>query len=324
MNFLKDIVEELTTYFETIDTTIKIEELIPGLLPVPENYPEKFKTEQAEKKRLIRHQAINLLERFLNMKKRHVSCVRRQVFFSKALIQKIKENYLDLEFIEVINIIKTELESAIDVEPRLSKLVIRAKSNDLMLSDWGIYHFHLKNTKENPTQYFFDRSGPLLFAYIPQNKKEAYFIDIVKDHKDPLVFANQKLISIINQNWPSILGDYRLNDIEAEISLTDQQRLDLRQKGINVIDQINNNPIFNPGGGITSAGTSMSCNISTNQIIREVQEMEIICKNAQRNYVPQQIPEYINFKMKLHNDCLVVKQFPDDKVVYEIALKLHF
>lgn len=324
MNFLKDIVEELTTYFKTIDTTIKIEKLIPELPPLPENYPEKLKTEKEEKKRLIRHQAINLLERFLNMKKRHVSCVRRQVFFSEALIQKIKENYLDLEFIEVINIIKNELESAIDVEPRLSKLVIRAKYNDLMLNDWGIYHFHLKNTKENPAQHFFDRSGPLLFAYIPQNKNEAYFLDIVKDHKDPLVFANQKLISIINQNWPSLLEDYRLNDIEAETSLTDQQRLDLRQKGINVIDQINNNPIFNPGGGITSARTSMSCNISTNQIIREVQEREIICKNAQRNYVPQQIPEYINFKMKLHNDSLVVKKYPDDKVVYEVELKLHF
>lgn len=322
MNFLRDIVEELTTYFETIDTKVKIGKLIPELPPLPENYPEKFKTEEKEKKRFIRHQAINLLERFLNMKKRHVYCVRRQVFFSESLIQKVKEDYLDSEFIEVVNIIKNELESAIDIEPRLSKAVIRAKDNDPMLNDWGIYHFHLKNTKENSVQHFYDRSGPLLFAYIPQNKNEAYFLDIVREHKNPLVFANQNLMSIINQNWPRLLEDYRFNDIESEISLTDQQRLDLRKNGINVIDQINNNPIFNPGGGITSAGTSMSCSMSTNQIIREVQKIEDVCKNEQRNYVPQQIPEYINFKIKLHKDCLVVKRYPDDKVVYKIELKL--
>lgn len=198
MNFFKDLSDELSNFFISKKPTLDIESLILPLPALPSNYPERLETESH---RLYKHRSECLLERYFTWKKRHLPNINYQIFYSKELIQKIDNNDVDQQYLSTINVIKNELEQSIDITPRLSRKINKIKTNDSMLYDWNIYHFHLKNTKAVASQYFYDRSGPLLFAYIPTNDNTVYFLDILKSHDDLVVFANQNLISIIGQKF---------------------------------------------------------------------------------------------------------------------------
>ena len=58
----------------------------------------------------------------------------------------------------------------------LSKGRSKPEETDPLLAAWDIFHLHISNHKANPTDTFFARSGPVMFAHITDSV--AYFIDI--------------------------------------------------------------------------------------------------------------------------------------------------
>lgn len=83
---------------------------------------------------------------------------------------------------------------------------------DLLLNDWGIYHLHLGDTYESDG--FCTRTGPVLFCYFDQ--KSVYFLDILehgRGHGD--VWVNERLLEIMNQNWPRHLERFRLRGLRV-------------------------------------------------------------------------------------------------------------
>ena len=75
-------------------------------------------------------------------------------------------------------------------------------SNDGLLFDYGMHHFHLNNTTDRDG--FTKRSRYLLFAVVTQ--KHAYFIDVRKHPKGvDLGWVRQDLMEIVNSNWPDLL-----------------------------------------------------------------------------------------------------------------------
>lgn len=196
--------------------------------------------------------------------------------------------------------------------------------DDLMLYDWNIYHFHLSNEKElsgsSEEVYFYQRTGALLFVYNKINDNNAYFLDISKKH----IFSNQNLLDIINNNWPDLLNEYIMQGISKARILTDQEKAVLRKNHLMSFYAIGENIILPPGGGFTCAGTSLSCRITTDRIIKKIQDDEFYCKQKQKQYVPKQVPEFIDFKLYLHDDKIIIKEYPSNIIIDEISLKLIF
>lgn len=83
-------------------------------------------------------------------------------------------------------------------------------------------------------------------------------------------------------------------------------------------------PLFNLGGGITCAGTSLSCRISTDNIINTISERENYYKKKQNEFIPKQIPEFTNFKLYLHGTKLNICQQPGNKIIQYITLNFSF
>lgn len=296
MNFYEDIVQEIKNYFRLINPTIKFKNIIPSLPKIP--------TDGANvdyKRRLLHHQATFLLIRLLEFQIRHISCCKRKVFISNELQTKLSDSSYR-EFASVVSDIRSDLENGVDINGRLSKeidAVGKQKYEDAMLYEWGLYHFHLKSEKDAKDARYYGRSGELLMAYIPSFENVAYLIDISEDHNsNNVVFSQSRYLKIIDDNWPNVLAKYETRGIPLSYSLTDEQRHALRSHGVTAFNEVNGKIIMNPGLGITCAKTGLLQTFQTNYLMRLIAKKERVCRGIQKKYVPKQIPEYLNYKLK--------------------------
>jgi hypothetical protein len=120
---------------------------------------------------------------------------------------------------------------------------------DLLLNDWGVYHFHLSTNVE--PNGFVQRDDPLLFAMFRADK--AYLLDI-GTHE---TFEDDRLAQIAISNWPD---DQLFLEIKGIIGLqrvnpyTSDERKTLRSAGIFSFIQVGNR-VFSPAGGISTPQT---------------------------------------------------------------------
>ena len=152
-----------------------------------------------------------------------------------------------------------------------------AANVDQLRGDWGIYHIHISNHKKNPTDKFFARTGPVMFAYVTES--DVYFIDIYPHGG----WSRQKLIEITNRTWPHLYKGARLDGAKLSVNVTDLDVEKLRGPAktskraggsISTSVQIGNSVIFPPGGGLVSDGTPTMNVWRTLQTIRLVKKME--------------------------------------------------
>lgn len=135
-----------------------------------------------------------------------------------------------------------------------SRGVLLNSNPDLLLNDWGVYHLHLGDTYES--NGFCTRTGPVLFCYFDQ--KSVYFLDILEHgsgHGD--VWVNERLLEIMNENWPKHLERFRLRGLKADTKMfSASERTALRRVHANVGITINGNIYGGPGMGLNGAGNS--------------------------------------------------------------------
>lgn len=313
MRFYQDIFAEITSYFKQLDPNVDIDKLIPKSPFTHEKYPELLKTKEDEEKYIIRHKALNLLERYLNYQNRHIETIPRHVYCSRELEEKIKEGILDSNMVSAIEMIREELSKGRDVSGHLSKLADWLDKEDALLDDWSIYHFHLGNDKESPSSKYYKRTGLLLMVYIPRHFDNAYLLDVSEEHRNPLAFARQGYLKIIDDNWPELLERFRFSGIKTEFGCSDEERLQLRRAGINTLENINGDFFANPGGGITSAKTSVKCQLAKNRINNKLLG---ICKSLEEHNVP--------YKVVLNSNSqeFIVKNLSSGKYFAKVSLKL--
>ncbi|MGB6066385.1 MAG: hypothetical protein WBG50_16410 [Desulfomonilaceae bacterium] len=159
-----------------------------------------------------------------------------------------------------------------DLKPYLSKGINDPSYSDLMFYDWGIYHFHLG--KELERSGFIKRTNELLFAVTDQPPTTMYLVDI---HPHAGAFANQDLLRILEENWPVIMDQHALQDVvELDYNPSDEAIGRLRKAGINAFLRTPGGRTLAPmGGGITSAGTSLSSMrdiLKIKKIVRKLQD----------------------------------------------------
>lgn len=243
-----------------------------------------------------------LLELYIYLQKRMITPIKRNVILSNELIYKITHKEINNDLINAINIIKMEFENGIDVNPRLSKSLEQISFNDKLLNDWNIYHLHLSNHKNNKEYYFYDRTSQLLFIYLTNST--AYFLDICDEHKNnPVIFSQQKLLKIIDDNWHDLLSKYRLSEIVSVDVKDDLNRAIARNKNTFYFETINGKVYLPPGGGLTSAGTSQRCLKITDDIINEI---KTILYYYLKKYQSSNSINDLSFKIKLEKDKINV------------------
>ncbi len=183
----------------------------------------------------------------------------RKVFISTELQSKIDKGIQ--QSTEILSL-KTKIENGENVNRHQSSELFNHHVNDHLVYDWSIYHLHL-SSERTKDDYFNDRTKKILFSFI--DKERALFLDIDK-HPPHDVFANKKLLQILDNNWPDIL--LIANDVQGPShNMNKSVRFILRKAGVNEgLIEVNGKCVFSPGLGIVSNGQSSEVRLMLNQL----------------------------------------------------------
>lgn len=170
--------------------------------------------------------------------------------------------------------IRRKFEEGDDVGGHLSGASVNPSRTDGLLADWGIHHLHISITKRNPANRFYERTGPVMFAWIRDD--DAYFIDIYPHGiAFPEAWTRQELLKIVDRNWPHLIDPYRLNGVVGlSMNCSDLDRKDLRKVNINSAVPLDSSFIIGPGGGLAGSGVPVRNVMRLNQTVREVKKLE--------------------------------------------------
>ena len=162
------------------------------------------------------------------------------------------------------------LTEGVAVTPYLSRKTISSTSNDGLLWDYGIHHFHLNRTLEQSG--FVERSDYLLFAIV--SDADTFFVHI-RPRRDPekLQWVRQDLLTIIHSNWPELINQYVLRGVGGS-TVTDEQKKELRRKNVNLFPVLGQGAIAPVGGGTMSDGSSLRCKYWAYKLLHEIRQHE--------------------------------------------------
>lgn len=148
----------------------------------------------------------------------------------------------------------------------LSRTTKATENYDLMLYDWGVYHFHLGiNIEEDG---YVERTSKLLYAYLDNDN--IYFLGIFDHGK----WNDQDLIEIIHKYYPWSIKGWLING-KPEVVFSEEDRKALRKAHINTfITVLDGTSYIGPGWGITAAGTSSKVRIQANDKHHEIIDLE--------------------------------------------------
>lgn len=179
--------------------------------------------------------------------KRLIPIKPRNILYSKEFICPI-------ECKNGMNLVENAIKNGANLVPFMSKRIRKPKYNDLLLNDWGIYHFHLNTEKDE--NGFIKRSSWLLLAHIDDNY--AYFINIYP-HSKPNLWAHQKMIEILYNNWPDSIEKFHIKEISSlSKKIDDKTYAQLRKAGVSTFVEIGKCKVFGMiGGGYASDGSSI-------------------------------------------------------------------
>jgi hypothetical protein len=126
---------------------------------------------------------------------------------------------------------------------------------DYLFASWGILHFHLSD-KPIPTDQYFSKPSDWLAFCVVTNDQVA-LINVAR-HPDKQGFSDPHLFETLARNWPDYVERYRMKGVLAGKPLSQAEIHRLRELGGNAAYVYNGNAYMGPGGGYTSAGTSMT------------------------------------------------------------------
>ncbi len=206
----------------------------------------------------------DVLRSYFNLKHKIISQQRREVFLSAGLITKAVELNLD----NVLEVITQKFVNGDDVNPFLSKGILRLEDHDYLLNDWGIHHLHLNLNKNKSDEYFNQRSNQLLFVHVTDEK--AYFIDI-RPHHEEYVFAQRDLLRAVRDNWPDLNVKFLVREEEMEVfpKFDESDIVLMRRKGYMFFTQVDKHA-YMPGLGSACSGFSVKASLEMDEFCRQL------------------------------------------------------
>ncbi len=124
---------------------------------------------------------------------------------------------------------------------------------DLLLAEWGVHHLHLST--EMRKDGFTKRTGDVLFVVF--READAYLLGIF-DHPERENWAAEEIFAVMVRNWPDrglVLTSNFAIGLSQEYS--DEDRLQLRQAGMNSALQVDGRVYSPAGGGMALDGTPL-------------------------------------------------------------------
>lgn len=224
----------------------------------------------------VNHVGVTSLDVLLNLLfNRHSKGVPqrpRKVNRTPLFIQKL--GALDPDMLSSAHTIITKIESGDDLSGHLSKGSVDAHSTDPLLADWGIHHLHISDQKKNASDAFYGRTGPVMFVRFGAD--EALLVDIYPHGKGyPETWTREELLTEIHKTYPDLLEPFKLKGFDGmSSSVTEMQRKKLRAGGVFVPVEIDGNVYFPPGGGITSAKTSVNVQRRVDLLMSSLRDAE--------------------------------------------------
>ena len=171
-----------------------------------------------------------------------------------------------LECKEGYKLLLHKIQSGEKFGAHLSKTTKETENHDLMLYDWGIYHFHLGTEIEDDG--YIQRTSKLLYAYI--DKQNIYFLGIFDHGK----WNAQELIEIIHKYYPESIKGCLINGTPEKV-FSEEERKILRNAHINTFVTVSDGTSYiGPGWGITAAGTSAQVRMQANEKHHEAIRLE--------------------------------------------------
>lgn len=170
-----------------------------------------------------------------------------------------------------------EMQNGINLNRRMSRMTKNVDSKDLMLYEWGIYHFHLGLNVESDG--YIERTNNILYAYIENNN--IYLIGVFPHGK----WADSELIEVLHTHYPEAISMYKMQDASMECNFSAEDRTNLRKANINMAVMMTDGTTYlGPGWGMTCAGTS---SLSTIRMIDKKHEFKQL-----ENMLVKQDPDF--------------------------------
>ncbi len=188
----------------------------------------------------------------------HCNILLRKLQPKPRQIEKSKDFTCPIGYEDKLKFFEEAVISGKDLTHFMSRSIQDAISQDKMLFDWGLYHFHLSNTLDKNNSYFIKGSKNLLVAYVdPDFDDTIYFLQI-RPHKS-ILWTEQELIRCLADNWPNLTEKYRLSEVASLTSnITDNDYKNLRGKNANTMIDLQDGRVYlGFNWGITSNGFSV-------------------------------------------------------------------
>jgi len=253
----------------------------------------------------------DLLHRWVNVQLKLIPRMPRKVELSPRISPSLAAIRLsaDRELArQTLETICKRARAGDDLSPYLSKSVVREDYTDAMFADWGVYHLHLSEIAEG--EYFAARADYWLFAIFPDGR--ALLIDIRRH--DTTQFLQRDLLEIIDSTWPEVLATHRLVGITGQTRDTASPETIrvFRKAGINAVQAIGSHVYAPPGGGLTTARTSVRVRIETDRLLdaaRRATAWATDCPTEIRADIKEngmEPPQVLDLRLVLHEGQFLV------------------
>lgn len=187
-----------------------------------------------------------------------------------------------------LSALEQKIQIGADLNPHLSKQAGKPKNDDDLLSDWGVYHFHLGTKKT--ANGLIERTGPVLFAFLTNT--HAYMIQVLAHG----AWAEKDVLEIIHRNWPQAISNYKAEgalDVAADYGTSEIAKL--RKVHSNTFLKMLDGTIYSPpGGGVVTSGKSVTVMRRAMKSIKDLKNWDKL--------ISSQRPDIVNDLVELGYD----------------------
>ena len=164
--------------------------------------------------------------------------------------------------------LETKIAHGDDLNPHLSRKIVKLNYNDALLNDWGIYHFHLGNTFK--ADGLVEGTDLVLFARV---EADNFYAISTAAHG---TWSDLNLIEIIHGNWPDSIRQFRNEAIKSLAHVPDDNSVrEHRKSRINSMIKTGDGTIYGQiGGGYASDGTNVRVVMMVNKQTTTLRRLE--------------------------------------------------
>jgi hypothetical protein len=261
-----------------------------------ENQDTTKVSNQLEEESLVSSFRMSQIHVYLDFQYRLIDSRPRKIHYSSNFQcpKELKKGLFQLE---------TKIRKGESLFPHLSRRIFNATEQDGLLFDWGIHHFHLGITPDKKKKGLVQGTKEVLYSIV--NNNDMYFL-IIADHGH---WADKDLLRIVKRDFNHLISMYQMKGIFFNHTLTEKEHMSLRRGGVMTITEIDGDYYIPPGGGINTAGGSMTATTKIQHIAHWYKQAEIIFKEKTLEIFQSfsndynKFPPELNFRMlKNYND----------------------